>query len=89
MEGLKDESFMRRVQNNIRLVNEDQDIEDMPSGPVYIFPTLQFPVIKFNEDEVCFHSLLKQMADPVNNFGHLKMATGYLNLQKEFRKVLN
>jgi len=86
---MDDGYFMQRIEKNIKKSKESQKLEDLPSGPVYIFPTLQFPVTGLHEDEACFHSLLKHFTDPANNMSKLRMATGYLNLQKKFRDVLN
>lgn len=38
----------------------------------------------FREDETTFTSLLKFFADPANGLARLRLATGYLNLQKEY-----
>ena len=53
------------------------------AGKVYIVPTLQMNLIKYREDEHTFLAMLKKLvtAEPQNR---LKLATGYLNLQKEF-----
>ena len=81
MDGLRDDDFLQRMKSkDDRDSFEGKKAEDLPSGPVYIFPTLQFPVINFHEDEMCFDTMLKFMADPANNISNLKLATGYLNL---------
>ena len=53
------------------------------AGKVYIVPTLQMNLIKYREDEHAFLAMLKKLvtAEPQNR---LKLATGYLNLQKEY-----
>lgn len=63
----------------------ESKIEDKKSegnGRVFIFPTLQADVIGFREDETTFTSMLKFFSDPKNGLSKMKLATGYLNLQK-------
>ena len=45
--------------------------------------------IKYRVDEEVFLDLLKYFSKPENNLEFIKLATGYLNLQKEFEEVLN
>ena len=52
------------------------------AGKVYIVPTLQMNLIKYREDELTFLKMLKSII--ANKNSKLKLATGYLNLQKEF-----
>ena len=43
----------------------------------------------FREDETTFTSLLKYFQNKENNLESIKLATGYLNLQKEYINELN
>ena len=63
--------------------NQNND-EKNPGGRVFIFPTMQFNTIGFREDETCFLELLKFYQKKENSLSRLRLATGYLNLQKEF-----
>lgn len=52
------------------------------AGRVFLFPTLQMNVVNYREDEELFLKLLKEIK------GGLKMATGYLNLTKEYMEAM-
>jgi hypothetical protein len=54
------------------------------AGKTYLIPTLQMNVINYREDEEFFLSLLNELND-----GELSLATGYLNLTKQYLKALN
>ena len=61
------------------------------AGKVYIVPTLQMNVINYREDEQTFLQMLRQLVlsdAAASSDTRLKLATGYLNLQKEFLKEL-
>ena len=49
---------------------------------MFLFPTLQLNVVNYREDEELFLKLLNELG------GDLKIATGYLNLQKDYLKAL-
>ena len=55
------------------------------AGKVYIVPTLQMNLIKYREDEQTFLTMLKKLVLEKPN-ARMKLATGYLNLQKEYIK---
>lgn len=46
-------------------------------------------VIGFREDEATFTGLLKFLALPGNGLSKIHLATGYLNLQKQYQKLIN
>ena len=46
-------------------------------------------VIGFREDETTFIGLLKFLASKDSQFSSLSLATGYLNLQKQYIKLIN
>ena len=73
------------TEETIKEVSSPEDTADVggESGKVYIVPTLQMNCIKYREDEHTFLAMLKKLvtAEPQNR---LKLATGYLNLQKEY-----
>ena len=54
------------------------------AGKTYLIPTLQMNVINYREDEEFFLSLINELND-----GDLSLATGYLNLTKQYLKALN
>jgi CDP-diacylglycerol--glycerol-3-phosphate 3-phosphatidyltransferase len=45
-------------------------------------------MINFREDEELFIDLLKFYKNPESNLHKIRLATGYLNLQREFRDIL-
>lgn len=51
-------------------------------GRVFLFPTLQMDVVNYREDEELFLKLLKE------HNGDLRLATGYLNLTKEYLQAM-
>lgn len=46
-------------------------------------------MINYREDEEVFLDFLKYFSKPENDIDYLKLATGYLNLQKDFLNVIN
>ena len=46
-------------------------------------------VIGFREDETTFIGLLKFLATSGSKFNSLSLATGYLNLQQQYVKLIN
>ena len=54
------------------------------AGKTYLIPTLQMNVINYREDEEFFLSLINELND-----SDLSLATGYLNLTKQYLKALN
>ena len=63
-------------------------MQQSEAGKVYIVPTLQMNLIKYREDEHTFLNMIKTLISSNQN-ARLKIATGYLNLQKEFVKELS
>ena len=60
---------------------KENSTKTQEAGKVYIVPTLQMNLIGYREDEQTFSEILKRIivADPNTR---LRLATGYLNLQK-------
>ena len=77
--SLPDDLILRKI-----VEKEKSSEQNDQNGRVFIFPTLQFNIVGFREDETTFTELLKFMQDPANNLKCLKLATGYLNLQKSY-----
>eukprot|EP00347_Sterkiella_histriomuscorum_P003103 403365574 len=77
------------ILNKIVQINKKNTQVEQDDGRVFIFPTLQMNVIDYREDENLFLGLLKYYSQPNNNLKHIQLATGYLNLQKEFLQILN
>ena len=57
-------------------------IKPQHSGRAFLFPTLQMNVINYREDEELFLKLLAELD------GDVRLATGYLNLTKEYLEKL-
>ena len=57
------------------------------AGKVYIVPSLQLNVIGYREDEHTFLEMLRQVI-VAGSDTRLRLATGYLNLQKEFTREM-
>jgi len=49
------------------------------AGKTFLIPTLQMNVINYREDEEFFLSLIEDLDD-----GDLSIATGYLNMTKQY-----
>ena len=62
-------------------------VEGKEAGKVYIVPTLQMNVIGYREDEQTFLKMLSEFVIG-NSDTRMRLATGYLNLQKEFMREI-
>jgi phosphatidylserine/phosphatidylglycerophosphate/cardiolipin synthase-like enzyme len=71
----------------VREEKAKRETADLPAGPVYLFPTLQFPLCDVLEDEKCFLALLKTLQE--EGLSKLRLATGYLNLMKPVERALD
>lgn len=85
---MPDDLIMRKIVENEKKNQENDEKEFLP-GRVFIFPTLQFNVVGFREDETTFTELLKFLKNSENGLEKLKLATGYLNLQKSYADLIN
>ena len=65
----------------------EKKIERKEAGKVYIVPTLQMNVIGYREDEQTFLKMLSEFVIG-NSDTRMRLATGYLNLQKEFMREI-
>jgi CDP-diacylglycerol--glycerol-3-phosphate 3-phosphatidyltransferase len=80
---------LNRLVEKQKKIKQDEQLKEVPDGRVFIFPSLQFNVIGFREDEVTFTELLKFFQTPGSGLQKLQLATGYLNLQKQYLKLIN
>ena len=78
--NLGDEYVMNRLVEKQKKIKQDEQLPEVENGRVFIFPSLQFNVIGFREDETTFTALLKFFQTPGNGLQKLQLATGYLNL---------
>ena len=85
------------ILDKIISVNKKQTEEDINSNNdrVFIVPTLQMNVVDYREDETFLLDLLSHYAslppspEKDSVLTRIRLATGYLNLQKDYLEVLN